>query len=349
MSLPFASVAAAHHARYPHMEPQDFAKLAYQSEFGPAHMLQADPERVLAYLSSEWQNAPTDLSPDQPEDIGSGLCRFPLRPDLWNETAARLLARLFRLTAENCHGRSEGLETKLAVLESLPVPGMEEYLLEYHAMGCPAVHHSAFYNAAYRPHYRLLRSDYAHYFPLLLHIQTLLDEGNPILFAIDGQCGSGKTNLAALLSDLFPCRVFHTDDFYLPIARRSENWQSIPAGNMDLTRLREEILLPARSNREVAYRPFSCQTQTLAESVSVPPAPLTIVEGSYSLHPALVDLYDGSVYLSCSKETQEQRLKAREGDYFSMFQSLWIPLEQQYHRLCPLPADTLEIDTTRFF
>ena len=349
MSLSFESVVTSHYARYPRMQPQDFVKLAYQSEYGPAHMLHADPERVFAFLSGEWQSAPSGSSPASPESLGDGLCRFPLHPETWSHSAARLLARLFRLTAEHHHGTPEGLENKLALLESLPVPDMKEYVAHYRTLGCPAVHHSETYNNAYQPHYRLLRSDYAHYFPLLLRTASLLDEGKPALIAIDGQCGSGKTGLAKLLTEVFPCRVFHTDDFYLPVARRAENWQAIPAGNMDLCRLREEVLLPARSNCEVTYRPFSCRTQSLTDAISLPPAPLTIVEGSYSLHPELVNSYDLKLYLSCSKETQARRLKAREGDYFSTFQSLWIPLEEQYHRLCPPPADTLLIDTSNFF
>ena len=49
MSGGFLETARAHWAKYPRMEPRDFAKLAYQSEFGPAHMAQG-PDKVLAAL-----------------------------------------------------------------------------------------------------------------------------------------------------------------------------------------------------------------------------------------------------------------------------------------------------------
>ena len=39
MTASFSAVLADHAARYPAMEPRDFAKLAYQSVFGPEHLL----------------------------------------------------------------------------------------------------------------------------------------------------------------------------------------------------------------------------------------------------------------------------------------------------------------------
>ena len=68
----------------------------------------------------------------------------------------------------------------------------------------------------------------------------------PVLIALDGRCGSGKTTLAAQLAEQFPgSAVFHTDDYYLPPAQRIPNWAETPCANMDLTRLREEVLVPA--------------------------------------------------------------------------------------------------------
>ena len=73
MSTVFLEIARVHWARYPAMEPQDFAKLAYQSTFGPAHMVQS-PDKVLAALLEEHKKAGTEPIP--PESIGNGLCRL---------------------------------------------------------------------------------------------------------------------------------------------------------------------------------------------------------------------------------------------------------------------------------
>ena len=147
---------------------------------------------------------------------------------------------------------------------------------------------------------------------------------------IDGRCGSGKTTLAAALSARLPCRVLHTDDFYLPPASRRADWQQVPAANMDLERLRREVLLPARAGQPVTLRAYRCAAGDYAPPVTLPPAPITIVEGSYSCHPALADCYDLKVFVTCSKEEQARRLLAREGERYSGFTARWIPLEEGY-------------------
>ena len=59
--------------------------------------------------------------------------------------------------------------------------------------------------------------------PIINSITALLSTaaGRPILIALDGRCGSGKTTLAAQLAERFPgSRTIHTDDYYLPPAQR---------------------------------------------------------------------------------------------------------------------------------
>lgn len=51
---------------------------------------------------------------------------------------------------------------------------------------------------------------------------------------------------------LLPCNVVHMDDYYLPPDRRAENWEQIPAGNMDLARFLQEVLVPAGPERRSA-------------------------------------------------------------------------------------------------
>lgn len=69
-----------------------------------------------------------------------------------------------------------------------------------------------------------------------------------VLVALDGRCGSGKTTLSAQLAERFPQSItVHTDDFYLPPSRRVTGWESIPCANMDIQRLRDEVVAPARA------------------------------------------------------------------------------------------------------
>ena len=88
--------------------------------------------------------------------------------------------------------------------------------------------------------------------PLVEKLSTLLfaHPDHPVLVALDGRCGSGKTTLAAQLARQFPQSItVHTDDFYLPPASRVANWEQIPCANMDLERLRTQVLTPARAGQ----------------------------------------------------------------------------------------------------
>ena len=52
----------------------------------------------------------------------------------------------------------------------------------------------------------------------------------PLVLALDGRCGSGKTTLANTLARQFPASItLHTDDFYLPPAQRIRGWEKTPA------------------------------------------------------------------------------------------------------------------------
>lgn len=185
---------------------------------------------------------------------------------------------------------------------------------------------------------RLIPSDFSF---LTQTIASLLEAHpeRPVLIALDGRCGSGKTTLAVQLAEQFPgSAVFHTDDYYLPPAQRIPNWAETPCANMDLTRLREEVLVPAQAGAAVRSRAYSCREGAYLPEQCVPPAPLYILEGSYSHHPILADFYDLKVFVTCSKKEQARRLQAREGERYENFVHRWIPLEEAYFAQCRIEA-----------
>jgi uridine kinase len=333
MSDSFEDILRRHAARYPEMQPQDYAKLAYQSEFGPAHILCA-PERAEALLLAEWQ-ALAGTPAAEPEPIGSGLCRFALTGEYPAAQAAPLLMKLLKRTASEHTGTAEGLEKRLAAVSSLGVPGMEPWLKAYRAEGCPPISHSERYRAAYHPHYRLLKTEYACFFSAVWAAARAAESGTPVCIGIDGRCASGKTTLAALLAELFSCNVFHMDDFYLPPAERPADWRSRAGGNMDFARLRQEVVLPALAGKPVDYRAYSCREGRLLPARRIAPRPLTVIEGSYSAHPALGVPYAARIFLTCSPEVQARRLQKREGGYYEAFQNTWIPMEEHYLKTFP--------------
>lgn len=348
MALHFGKAVYAHQARYPLMTPQDYGKLAYQTEFGPRHMA-PEPETVLSCLLREWGAVPSWDAALPAEDLGEGVSRFHLTGAYDPEEAAPLLARLFLRTAQERRGSLDGLLEKLKLLRELEIPGMDGWLAEYRRQDFPAVHHSEAFRAAYHPHYRLLSARYAHSFPALLAIGRLARAGKPAVVAIDGRCGSGKTWFAALIQELFPCNIVHMDDFYLPMEKRPPGWEDEVGGNMDFSRVLSELLLPAKGGEPLCYRPYDCHSGRLAGAAELPLHPLTIVEGSYSTHPHLGWQYDCTIFLTCSPKEQAGRLRARDDSAFPMFQHRWIPMEERYFKLCGTQAQCGHIiDTSDF-
>ena len=153
----------------------------------------------------------------------------------------------------------------------------------------------------------------------------------PVVLALDGRCGSGKTTMATALAEQFPDSiVLHTDDFYLPPADRVPGWEHIPCANMDLARLRDEVLAPACAGKPVPYRAYCCREGTYRPAQLLPAQPLVILEGSYSHHPLLAPYEDFRVFMTCSDAEQTRRLRAREGARYANFAARWIPLEEGY-------------------
>ena len=171
----------------------------------------------------------------------------------------------------------------------------------------------------------------------------------PVLLGIDGRCGSGKTTLANWLAQQLHCPVLHTDDFYLPLSARCEGWQQQPGANMDFYRLRQEVLQPLLCAQPAQYRAYSCAAGAFLPPTPLPSAPLTILEGSYSLHPALQTEFAVRVFVTCPPDVQAARLQAREGARYAQFVQRWIPLEEGYFAAhdpaarCDFVLDTADI------
>ena len=183
----------------------------------------------------------------------------------------------------------------------------------------------------------------------ILQAAQLAAENGPALLAIDGRCGSGKSTLAEFLAGQLGCRVVHTDDFYLPLAARCANWQETPGANMDFIRLRNEVLQPLLCGKTALYTAYSCAAGAFLPSKPFAAAPLTILEGSYSLHPALQTDFAVRVFVTCPPDVQAARLRAREGIRYANFVQRWIPLEEGYFAAhdpaarCNFVLDTAEI------
>ena len=126
------------------------------------------------------------------------------------------------------------------------------------------------------------------------------------ILVVDSQSEDGTAQTARQLG----CRVVHTDDFYLPLAARCANWQEQPGANIDFIRLRNEVLQPLLRGETALYNAYSCAAGAFLPSKPFAAAPLTILEGSYSLHPALQTDFAVRVFVTCPPYVQAARLRA---------------------------------------
>ena len=171
-----------------------------------------------------------------------------------------------------------------------------------------------------------------------------------VIIAIDGRCGAGKTTLAQYLKEQTGATVFHMDDFFLRPEQRTVARLSTPGENVDHERFLSEVLVPLRQGVvELPYQRFDCKTQSLQDVVVIRPGNLCIVEGSYSCHPSLVNIYDYRIFMTVSPDEQMERIIRRNGaEGAKMFESRWIPLEEKYFSVCTVEGQCdCTIDTSK--
>lgn len=169
----------------------------------------------------------------------------------------------------------------------------------------------------------------------LLDVHMQAEE--PLILAIDGRCGSGKSTFAQQLARQYQAEVIHMDDFFLrPEQRTTERMQEI-GGNVDRERFLEEVVLPLGRGKDRAagvlltYRRFDCSRQELTDLVQIKRSPLIIVEGTYSCHPYFGDPYDLRIFMDIDPKEQISRISARNGqEMLRRFLEEWIPREEAY-------------------
>ena len=325
----------AHAKKYPALQTEDVFKYIFQSAFGCEHLV-SNEEVALAYIKREYESVSKTAEPyvEPLDGEYSRVYLSCLNEGLTSET----LARLFCLSAKREGQGRVALEQKIEVAKALvasgelPLEGEEfaQKLATWKNLGYPAVHHSNAFREAYKPAYRVIANQYVALLPLFARIDKLLSYNRAIV-ALEGGSASGKTTLAAILAAVYGCNVFHMDDFFLRPEQRTNERLSQIGGNIDYERFGEEVLAPLLKNEAVNYKPFDCSMQTFAESITVSPNRLTVVEGVYSMHPAFGEYYDLSVFLKIDPVNQKERILVRNSPAFAKrFFEEWIPLEDVY-------------------
>lgn len=336
------AVLEQHAETYPLMQPCDAVKLIYQNEFGGRH-LTVDEAACEASIISEMAvlTVCEDLhvSDKLAEAIGNGLVRLNLANAILAGISPEHIHKMLWASAQKASGSKASFESKLGLLEAMAcenrfgftAEALRSYLEEYQAKGYPQVHHSAEYRAAYEPAYRLIDVRYLRLLPVIVEIQRLLRLKEQVVLGIDGQAASGKTTAANLLAAVFDTDVIHMDEFFLPLSMRTSLRLDECGGNIHYERFKAEVISGLKEGRGFSYRIYDCSRSDFSTLRMVGPQRLYIIEGAYSLHPEIREIYDLKVFFSINDEEQRRRILQRNGEErYMFFKEKWIPMENRY-------------------
>ncbi len=158
-------------------------------------------------------------------------------------------------------------------------------------------------------------------------------QDRPLVIGIDGRCGSGKTTLSNYLKSILDCEIIRMDHFFLQTFQRTDNRLKEIGGNFDYERFISEVKNPIKNRKDLSYQVFNCYTMSLEERINININKIIVIEGTYSLHPLIEDIYDIKVFVNINKDEQIKRIKKRDGEVLlQRFISEWIPKEEEYFK-----------------
>lgn len=141
------------------------------------------------------------------------------------------------------------------------------------------------------------------------------------LICIDGLAGSGKTTLAREIADLAPEAVVLGTDEML------EGWRGLPGLGTSI----ESLLRPLAEDRPGTWRRWDWHADGWAETRTVTPAPLLVLEGVGSAAASYDDLVTVVVWVEAERGTRLERGLARDGERMREHWLTWLEDEVALH------------------
>ena len=194
---------------------------------------------------------------------------------------------------------------------------------------------------------------------LLTEIRArLMSAARPIVVAIDGRSGTGKSTLAARLVAHLPAVVVPCDDFFAANIS-AQGWaERSPAARaadcLDWRRLRREAIEPLRAGLPGRWHAFdfargAATDGTYAQSGTMTvcePHRVVLLDGTYAARPELADVVDVAVLIEAAPEVRADRLRAREAaGFLAEWQARWGAAETHYFATIR-PRETFEFVLT---
>lgn len=141
-------------------------------------------------------------------------------------------------------------------------------------------------------------------------IQRVHFEHYPILVAIDGFGGSGKSTLVDQLKELLQnAEIVHIDDFIVKEKLDEPTWDK---GAFDRDRLERQVLIPAKQGHLVSYQKLHWAENILSGHFIIPSCNYLIVEGISTSHPDISHYYHFKIWVDTPIEIAKRRGHARD-------------------------------------
>lgn len=173
----------------------------------------------------------------------------------------------------------------------------------------------------------------------------------PIIVAMDGRSGTGKSTLAAAVAESLGATVIKGDDFY--VGGSDEHWETLDAAEKVATVIdwpRQRTLLEALRRRQpTTWFPYDWEAndgRLSSQGIVSEPGDVVILEGAYTARPELADLLTVRVLLHTEVGARRERLATREGEeYRRTWEARWTEAEEYYFNLV-MPPDAFDLVLT---
>jgi uridine kinase len=173
--------------------------------------------------------------------------------------------------------------------------------------------------------------------------RLMVNRTTPILVALDGGSGAGKSSLAVLIAEELGAALIQSDDFFDADISDAE-WDirttaARAADAIDWRRLRAEALEPLLAGKPAKWHAFDFAAGVRPDGtyamrtdfVEREPAAVIVLDGAYSTRPELADLIDLSVLVDVPAAVRHERLAAREDSTFlAAWHARWDAAEEYY-------------------
>ncbi|MBP1583586.1 MAG: (d)CMP kinase [Victivallales bacterium] len=327
--LDFKTCLAEQLKAHPSLQAEDVQELCERAAYGPGRVSASAAKQQ---FMEEYKSLPVeDLRAEPPifEIISPDFMRIDLRAWKASQMPAEWLFNMYLASIKDFEDSndvwSKNVEEALEVLD-----GERKY--NFVKRHLSSIYHPRQAKSFLPPSYRLVVSTrFLHALPVLVRCAALADTETVKVIAIDGRSASGKTTLAKQLAQILSADVVQMDDFFLPLALRTEKRYQEAGGNVHYERFAEEVLPHLRQPGPFSYRQFDCSTMGYGESKRLQGSSWRIVEGAYSLHPKFGDYADLKIFYDISPEEQMRRITLRNGkEKAEVFRNRWIPLEENY-------------------